>query len=403
MNRRRWLLALAWLVVAVIAWAMMWPAQQAVHGPAFATDFHKFLLSVEHFADTGDLYVSPGRGEAAALLHGNLNPPPFSLLILPFAPFGFAAGLALWQWLSLAGALLAVPLLWRIAAVPAGWRGGLFALALGLTIVAGYPALVVYNIGQVTFLLLPVLLLALLAIQEGRNVGGGVLLGLLCLLKPLFGLPVLLLLLLGEWRIVLAAITGGLALALTGTLIFGVDAWLAYLAVLGDVDWYGVSWNASLPGLLTRLNGGNGLPLSGQLVHLGLAVLLLGALWRAARRLPERGARLRLALAGALPLMLLLSPLGWMYYWSWCMPSVALLAPPLREAGRGAFVWWLLLPAVGVLRLTPLLPFPSGAEDFATIGGWSFYLLLTLALFALVLAAGRILAHSHRDQMVTSV
>jgi hypothetical protein len=125
-----------------------------------------------------------------------------------------------------------------------------------------------------------------------------------------------------RWRLVFWCAATVLVAAACGVLAFGPSSYLDYLEGLGSVTWYASNWNASLLGFLTRLLGGSeNIPLLNVpwLAHpLYYALSFAGILmmvWLSWPRTGEAAAEIQsLGFGLSLALMLLLSPLGWMYY-----------------------------------------------------------------------------------------
>ena len=171
-------------------------------------------------------------------------PPSFLVLLLPFAPLGFAASYVAFQILTaafLATALIkgaSSPVLSRYVAA-----GVLISPAAAINIVDG----------QCAFLVAALLIagVRLLALQP---ILGGILLGLLSF-KPQFCLLVpVALVALRQHKALLAAAGSALALAVLSVIIFGLDVWLWWIPqainnfIEPDAKWlsYGRIWGHSV-------------------------------------------------------------------------------------------------------------------------------------------------------------
>ncbi len=155
-------------------------------------------------------------------LHPWLYPPPFLLLVLPFATLPFMASYLAFQVASFA-ALLAGAWCWR----PAGMRRATVAVLAAVAPAASVNAIC----GQNAFLTLA-LLLGGFGVRERRPFTGGLILGLLCY-KPQFALMVpIALVALRDWRCLAGAAAGAAAAAILSLALLGTAPWSAWLGVL---------------------------------------------------------------------------------------------------------------------------------------------------------------------------
>ena len=171
-------------------------------------------------------------------------PPSFLILLLPFAPLGFAASYVAFQ-LSTAG-LLAAALI-RDACNSATARyvaaGVLLSPAATLNIIDG----------QCAFLI-TALIVAGVRLLKLRPILAGAVLGLLAF-KPQFCLLVpIALMAMGQWKSLLTAACSALALAAVSALVFGLEIWIWWVPqaidnlVSPDPKWavYGRLWGHSV-------------------------------------------------------------------------------------------------------------------------------------------------------------
>lgn len=139
-------------------------------------------------------------------------------------------------------------------------RGSNAQFVLRLALVAGltltfYPAVKAFTLGQVQLWVNAIFAAALLCWITGRRVGTGLLIGLVCLFKPHYGVFLLWAGLRREWRFVTAcAATIGVGLA-ASIAVFGWANHVDYLRVLSFLSERGESYypNQSINGLLNRL------------------------------------------------------------------------------------------------------------------------------------------------------
>ncbi len=260
------------------------------------------------------------------MLHPNLNPPFFSALLAPLTLFSYGRRLAVVLGSAggrdrrgTAGGIHDAD---RPNACPAHPR-------LPRRVAGLFPtwASVVY--GQVSLYLLLALVLVWRWTRNGHDGAAGLVLGVAAGVKLFVALPVLYFLLRRRWRLTACAAVAGVATLVIGLIAAGPDAYRSYFASAGSVTWYAASWNASLMGFFTRFLGGSeNVPLveAPWLAH-GLAyglslAMVAGLAWLAWPRPGQSAAVGELGYGLALALMLLISPLGWMYYFPAQLPAL---------------------------------------------------------------------------------
>jgi hypothetical protein len=128
------------------------------------------------------------------------------------------------------------------------------------------------------------------------------------------------------------------------------------------------------------------------LLAVGLLVFMAGRGVGSAKE-PTPGSN-DLAFSTCIVLMLLISPLGWMYYFPFLLIPLTVIWRETRHLSEQGWVWFLLIPA-WLLSSTPgtLVQFDHLGGDPLLILGWSgayFYALLLL-LVILFRLQGRIL------------
>ena len=307
------------------------------------SDFGKLQASARAYLAGRDMYdlgpatLSPVRGMNGDILHYiqflNLNPPHFHLILLPLASLPGRWALIAWGMISLVCLGLSLRLIARESGVVlTPWRCRLAALAL--LSFAGLGAVAVT--GQVSFILLLPMTLAWMRARRGRWGEAGLCLGLLMSVKPFLGLFLPYLLLRRRFDALGAALGAGAAAFVLGIGVFGWDAHRSWIAGLSSVSWEWVAMNASVLGFLRRVLAPSAyyeplldaprlivpawLLLSGIIAVVTLAVAATDSDDQAV----DRSFSLLLLAA------LLISPLGWTYYW-WLA-----LGPMVLTVGS----WW---------------------------------------------------------------
>jgi hypothetical protein len=186
----------------------------------------------------------------------------------------------------------------------------------------------------------------------GWRTAAGVLAGMLCLIKPQYGVLLLWGLLRRQGRFVLAgALTGAAGLAVSVAL-FGLANHLNYFRVLSFIARHGESFypNQSVNGLLHRLLGnGNNLEWEKAafapyhpFVYYGTTIssLALLALGLFGLRRQGRGSALDLGMAALC--CTLASPVAWEHHYGVFLPVYAVLYTALLRQGAGKAAWLVL-------------------------------------------------------------
>jgi len=367
---------------------MYWsvPARMSPGDPCYHGGRSERVISVSRSDDGSALY-------RPACLHPNLNPPLFAVIALPLAWLDYH--IAYWVW-SLCALFCAVVSMWLLvrAFTPRTRDVPLNAAIAVVSLFAYFPTFISVTYGQVTMLILLLTMLGWNALREERDVRGGVWLGLAASLKPFMGLFLLALLFAGNRRASAGFVLAGLSSAWVGWLVAGPSAYGDYLRIAADVTWLAASWNASFGGYFSRLFGGSenvpwiDLPMVGRVlvVMCSLAVLSL-LVWLLKRVKPlNRNAQIDVIFAMTLPAMLLLSPLGWLYYFPllglsvlmvWRM-SANLLDGRLYKAGLIAVV----MPTVAPQYLQQAHDM-NGFYDWFWVGGVYCYILVALLVMVM--------------------
>lgn len=140
----------------------------------------------------------------------------------------------------------------------------------------------------------------------------------------------------------------------------GTSNYLHYAEVFTRIFWYGDNWNASIYGFLFRVFIGAGpsdylLPI--KIMYLGISFGLIVWYYRKIDALQCTQSDHR-AFALTLVLMLLISPFGWLYYFSLLLMPLTLIWQTVRRTDL--FIWAMCLF---------LINFPSGYVHVVSMGG----------------------------------
>ena len=375
------------------------------------TDFAKFYAAAQLLRAGEDIYapvaidalgpLPPEAKFTRAALHPNLNLPIVTALFVPFTWGSFSAGFLWWSILSLLcgfGAILLAATTTERRAIPRTRVIWLVILLLGY-----FPTWATVQLGQVSLFLFLLLVIAWAAARQGKNMTAGVAVGVAMLLKIFVLVLIPFFLVQRRWRLAgwsLGVFGAGILVSLA---LFGVDAHRAYVAVLGDITWYAANWNASLLGFFTRILGGSentpaiDAPWMARGLAYGLALaLLVVLLWLAWRTRADRTPRsFDLGFGACLALMLLATPLGWMYYFPMLFVAYFVAWPIARETSirrRTALLAAYLLSTAPL----PLVPSSQLSSPIAWFTWASVY------VYSLILLITVLFVMMHRAQAMSS-
>ncbi|CAN7465032.1 DUF2029 domain-containing protein [Caballeronia sp. LjRoot34] len=232
-------------------------------------------------------------------------------------------------WLVLANVLIAGALAFTLARRSPGYapRRWQFATVSAFGALLFYPLLKAFDLGQVQVWINTLFALSALAWLLGRRQLAGVLIGLICLLKPQFVMFMVWGLLRREWRFLVGwglVVAAGLVASLV---VFGVQNHLDYLAVLRTLSRTGEAFikNQSFNGLLNRLYATDenpavwkphDFPPFNPIVYAG-TLLISGVLIGVALLVPLRGKRASglLDFLGAALSFTMASPIAWEHHY----------------------------------------------------------------------------------------
>lgn len=275
--------------------------------------------------------LHPGHREC---LNPNLNPPIFIVLTAPLGMVDFVPGWWLWSSLSLIAGIIGLYVVVDEKVLgTSGGRGWYMLLAVP-AMLTYYPVMANIQYGQIGLFLLLLMALAWRDLRHGKDIRAGMILGVAASLKLFIGLFVLALLVDRRWKASGAFIAVCGVMALVGFIFLSAAGYRDYQVALTEVTWYATNWNASLTGLFYRLLGGADTP--GLFAMPGLAAVMTGissliilavtlAVIHKINILHSDSVMIRSDVLFAIVLiaMLLLSPLGWMYYFPVLIISLA--------------------------------------------------------------------------------
>jgi hypothetical protein len=337
--------------------------------------FIRILWNDPHSFDFGSFYRSGVAWNAGASAYQdarpNLNPPWLTAFVFgPLARLPIRVALALWLLLN---ALAVGRSLMLIARELLLTQRQILWMFVSLSI--SYSWILGWWQGQIGFVLMYVVTRGWLAARHGHPVAAGSWLALAIAVKPSLALAALPL---GIETLSAAAVVS-VAISLGSVIITGIDPWFEWLRSGSAITWYSHSPNASIVGVLARMNGLGGrdfvpltaaVPASLWILWAGAAVLLVMTSMKC-RRTDQRW-------ASGLLMAIAVFPLAWSYY----LP-VAL--GPLVATVRG-FSYLVTAGVIALALQMALLP-AAGNEGLDFIIVASLGCVATLLLWTAVITS----------------
>lgn len=371
-------------------------------------DFGRTFLSARLRIDGASLYavndaIRWNRDDGSEVLLKNLNPPHFHLLLIPFARLKTEIALGIWIVAGFACFIAALRAIGRELAIKFEEDERAAALLAGLTFVGTSAALAA---GHMTGILVGLFTLAWLEARRGRSTRAGFWIGVAASVKPFFLIFLPYFWLTGKHR---AAATCSLAIVgsvAVGVAAFGVDSYQEWMMNLIDADgWTNALGNASIDGLLSRsfttdTHHHNMIYLNiyfYQSLRITL-LILIGFASLAIARSDATRTDIDRAFAALMLAALLISPLGWTYYfWLPVAPIVAVAIDRVRNRGEfsdrferaSAILFFAALPGLGAPTLPRLEGFAPRFLSYL-IHNTYFFSLFLIWMSVIVDSAGAI-------------
>lgn len=398
-----WLLALSGFYLLVIYFVSN-----------YRSDFAVFYASLQFLLEGKDIYAPvpfnafdqiQAQHTGRLMLHPNLNPPFFTLLLSPLGWLSYQAAFWAWSLLSLCSGVIGVILIQRADHK----QDTDYTLILLILLFAYFPTLTNILIGQTSLLVFMLVAGGWMAARQGRERLSGVLLGLAFAIKLFLGLFIVYFLLQRRWRPAIWFLATVAASWLLGLAALGPDSYQHYMHALGSVTWQSSNWNASAYGFFSRIFGGSenipliNAPVLGKTLNYLLAATLVALLAWLLRPIQQVAMTVRSDLGFSFTLVaaLLISPLGWMYYFPLLLLPFFIL---FRLAYTYELSWKFKLPLLLTLLASSfsqlLTPAAENQQTALTLSAYYFYALI--ALGCLILAANMTLQNKQATDTDTT-
>ena len=259
-----------------------------------------------------------------------------------------------------------------------------------------FPTFATLQFGQVSLFLLPLLALGWRAARDEKTIRAAIFLGIATSLKPFIGLFLFYFLMRKEWRGLCAFFATLLSCALIAAWFLGLDSYADYYQACQQIKWAASSWNVSIYGFLLRLFGGIEsnmavLPIPGLITYVYplLAGVFFLTIIRFLRPSVNMLAEQKVDLDFSVIIlgMLLLSPLGWIYYFPLLSIPILILWQ-FAKKGIYPIALPIILMACIFLSNIPISLFDSDQINTANMlrifFGSSLYFLVLISLTSLI-------------------
>lgn len=300
------------------------------------SDYYAFYYSARSFLEGESIYklvpYKPSQKELARMtekskqnsefLFPNMNAPLHTLFMLPFAILPLKNSFLFW---SITSIIIGLVVSCLIASNTLHLENRTIGALVLMILLFGYFPTIANIIvgGQWGLCMLGFVVLIWLTSRNEKHLNAGIILGFAISLKIIFGLYLLLFLVRRDWKLIIYSLIMFFISNTIGLFIFGAASYKEHLANLEMVPKFiNASWNASSAAFFTRILGGaENIPLimmpdlAYTISFTFSAVLVFGIIWSAWSQ-PKRTSLVYYDIGFSLTTvsMLLISPVGWMYY-----------------------------------------------------------------------------------------
>lgn len=245
-----------------------------------------------------------------------------------------------------------------------------------------------FTFGEISLLFNSVLISSCVLYKNKKDKTAAIILAFAANIKLFFGLFFLLFLAQKRYKALASFVITGLVLALLPLFIYGLEPYLGYLKALSEVYWYPINWNASYLAILSRVFGDTAnhfeslwhMPILTHGIYYFIFAVYVVFVYLFCRKLKHDALS---SFALFTPCMLLLSPLGWYYYFPLLTLSFVHYFKKIQECDGYLYYLFFLLALLLVLNL----PVGLQTRNTTTIGfqlGYGSYYFYCLFIFHLV-------------------
>ncbi len=312
----KWLFCITVLLTYCLLFYFQFNLASRIDFPAFYSAGKAYSLHQNAYVD-----FSEPKSQSRDIIPSaaNLNPPFFLEIIQSLSSLSYLPALIFWSVFNCLFNFVGILIVFRLV-----FSREFFTkhrVLLFATYFALFPVLMNIAIGQVGGLLLLLIILGYAAFVHKRDYWAGVCWGVITAIKLFPALLFFFALSHKRYKLLIAMSITFLIAAVIPLLTHGISAYQDFFTMQPRVLWYGNSWNASLLGMIFRFFYNPIVPLEHLLfirifyssVFLITLLLYVYQLYRIKKK-EEPGAELGFCFT--LVMMLVLSPFGWLYYFT---------------------------------------------------------------------------------------
>lgn len=299
--------------------------------------------------------------------HPSPHPPPLALLSLPLTLLSYEHAIVFWFVIQITGAIVLVLLLRPTAHSHNWWE----TLLLILLFIAWEPVVWDLALGQLSLILLVLLVVSWRFLRTGRGYLGGFFLGTVVALKLMAWPIVIYLALRRKWRVVISVGLVVFLANLVGILIIGLDRVLAYYTVVApsvSQIYRATSMNTSVYSLVWSLFVGTkdliwssvettsmfSMSTFAPLVAILVSLLFAGiGIWKAFQMQTFDG-----AFALLICVSVLVGPITWRHYFTWLVIPLTVVVCYLSTLNFPSKLSQVMICVLGLAGVSWYLPDP---------------------------------------------
>lgn len=356
MNKKKWLLVpLLGFTVVLYFWLFTLVVTQKIDNDF--SSLYASLLQLQQYLTPytklfGDFLVQP------LFITVNLNPPSTLLLFYPLVFLSYTQALFLYLLLSSIALVLSAWLLsFKIYNIPSATQ----RLTLSVITLLIFPVIICMAAAQMGALLLVLIVAGWYFDRQDKPLICAVFWGVAIAIKLFPGLLIFYCLLRKRYSTVLWMCAISAFLLVLPLVCYGPNIYLSYFKVIDFLFWYDSNWNGSLFGFLSRLYGSapdlRAYSHILQITSLLCVLLGIACYIKITTLLPkDTKDRDQWVFCVTIVAMLLLSPLGWVYYYPLLSIVIIKIIQTLsaRKNTLGdLLLWWLAFFLINI----PLRPF----------------------------------------------
>lgn len=314
----------------------------------YRVDFSSFYSAAQtlHAGENPYRVLSTTYLPTVKKLSANLNPPMMLWLFSPLSQLNYHMALAVWSIFSFILGLIGAGIAFKHAFPPHFLKKNWFNLYL--LYLAFFATISNTAIAQLGAILLFFIMIGYHFYTKNHNYLAGIMWGIIIAIKLFPALLFFYVLSQKRYKTLVIMFSTLILMWLIPLLIYGPTIYNQYFSMMTRVLWYGDSWNASVYGFIFRLFVDTHNKTASLLLVKTLYGILffLSLLWYLREINIKRANRVhQQSFCLTLVMMLIMSPFGWLYYFSILIPPLALTwlaAVDERTFSNKILLMWLL-------------------------------------------------------------